>query len=269
MSSLSFDLMSHSRQEFGRNLVADHDPHHVVFPQPAAFHLEIDQTDADAEEQPAQEVVDADRQRHDVVDLLRRGPAERGDVLLRHHRVVELVVLVVEFDDRARQLRALLDAQPGRQRARGDVSDDDRKRNDLNLADQLLAHVEPADEVRRHADVVEPLEQVLRNPVVEDALAFDHLVLLGVESGGVVLEMLDQRSRFRSFVKDLRLAFIDATAAAHRNVPWFVNVHWVPWLGFRFLRPRRRKPEGTHKRKRTTIRSRPKPNRSCWAAQST
>jgi hypothetical protein len=55
-------------------------------------------------------------------------------------------------------------------------------------------------------------------------------VLLGVEGGGVIHEMLNQGSRFRALVKDLRLAFIDAATAAHRSVPWFVDVHWVPWL---------------------------------------
>src|SRR5829696_8165336 len=35
----------------GRDLVGHDDPHHVVFPQPAALHLEVDQADADAEEQ--------------------------------------------------------------------------------------------------------------------------------------------------------------------------------------------------------------------------
>src|SRR6185437_5527552 len=111
-----------------------------------------DETDADAEEEPGEEVVDTDGKRHDVVDLLRRGPAERGDVLLRHHRVVELVALVIELDDRARQLRALLDAEARRQRAGGDVTHADLERDDLDLADQLLAHIEPADEMRRHAD---------------------------------------------------------------------------------------------------------------------
>src|SRR2546429_2059791 len=103
----------------GRDFVGDDDPHHLVLEQPSAFHLEIDQTDADAQEQAGEEVVDADRERHDVVDFLRRGPAERGDVLFRHHGVVELVVLVIELDDRARQLRALLDAEGLRQRTGG------------------------------------------------------------------------------------------------------------------------------------------------------
>src|SRR5579872_6633221 len=35
----------------GRNLVSHHDAHDIVFPQPAGFHLEIHQTDTDAEEQ--------------------------------------------------------------------------------------------------------------------------------------------------------------------------------------------------------------------------
>ena len=117
-----------------------------------------------------------------------------------------------------------------RQRAGGDVAHHDFERNDLDLADQLLAHVEPADEMRRHADVVQVLEDVFRDAVVEHALAFDHLVLLGVEGGRVVLEMLDQRSGLGAFVKDLRLAFINAAAAAHRGVPWFVKIHWMPWL---------------------------------------
>ena len=225
MSSFSFDLMSHSRHGIGRDLVRHHDPHQLVLPQPPGLHLEIDQTDADAEEQPGQEIVDANGERHDVVDLLRGGPAEGGDVLLRDHRIAELIVLVVELDDRARQLGAFLDAEALRQRAGGNVAHDNLEWDDLHLADQLLAHVEPLDEVSRNPDVVEVLEDVFGDPVVEDALAFDHLVLLRIEGGRVVLEVLDQRSGLRSFIKDLRLAFIDAATAAHRRVPWFVDVH--------------------------------------------
>ena len=43
----------------------------------------------------------------------------------------------------------------------------------------------------------------------------------------VVLEVLDQSSRFRSFVEDLALAFIDSATAAHRRVPWFVHLDAV------------------------------------------
>src|SRR5262249_32053273 len=203
------------------------DTHDVVFPQPAGFHLEIDQTNADAEEKPGQEIVDADGERHDVVDLLRRSPAEGGDVLFRHHRIIELVVLVVELDDRARQLGALLDTKSLRQRTCRDITHHDFKRNDLHLADQLLAHVEPADEVSRHSDIVEVLEYIFRDAIIEDALALDHLVLFGVEGGRVVLEMLNQRSRLRAFVEDLRLAFVNSATAAHGSVPWFVKVHRI------------------------------------------
>src|SRR6185437_4520481 len=97
--------------------------------------------------------------------------------------------------------------------------------HDLDFADQLLAHVEPADEMRRHADVVEMLEDVLGDAVVEDALAFDHLMLLRIEGGGVVLEMLDQCSRLGSFIEDFRLALIDAATAAHRSIPWLGEIH--------------------------------------------
>src|SRR6185295_1921153 len=209
----------------GRNLVRHHDPHHVVFPQAACLHLEVDQPDADAEKDAGEEIVDADRQRHDVVDLLRRRPAERRDVFLRHHRVVELVVLVVELDDRARQLRALLDAEARRERAGRDVAHHDLERNDLDLADQLLAHVEPLDEVRRHADLVQVLEHVFGDTVIEDALAFDDLMLLRIEGSRVVLKVLDQGARLGPLIEDLRLALVDAATAAHRNVPWLEEIH--------------------------------------------
>src|SRR5216684_6010860 len=213
-----------------RDLVGDDDAHHLVFPQPAAFHLEIDQPDADPEEEAGQEIVDPDGERHDVVDLLGRRPAEGGDMLLRYHRVAERVVLVIELDDRARQLGAFLDAEPLAQRAGCDISHHHFQRDDLNLANQLLAHVEPADEVGGHADIVEVLEQVFGDPVVEHALAFDHLMLFRIEGGRIVLEMLDQRSRLGALIEDLRLAFIDAAAAAHRDIPWLEEIHMLPGL---------------------------------------
>src|SRR5665213_3295298 len=222
-----------------RYLVGDDNPHHLVLEQTAALHLEIDQTDADAEKQPGQEVVDADRQRHDVVDLLRRGPAERGDVLLGDHGIVELVVFVIELDDRARQLGTFLDTEPLRQRARRHVPHHHLQRHNLNFANQLLAHVETADEMGRHPDVVEVLEQVLRDPVVEDALALDDLVFLGVERGRIVLEVLDQGSRLRTFIEDLRLAFINAASPAHWDVPCIVEIHEIGVLRMTGCDPRR------------------------------
>src|SRR4029079_13017071 len=159
----------------GRNLVGHDDAHHIIFPQTARFHLEVDESDDDAEEKPSQKIVDADGERHDVVDLLRRSPAEGGDVLFRYHRIVELIVLVIELDDRARQLGALLDAEALRQGTGRDISHHDLERDDLNLPNQLLAHVEAADEVCRHPDIVEVLEHIFRDSIVQHALALDHL----------------------------------------------------------------------------------------------
>ena len=78
-----------------------------------------------------------------------------------------------------------------------------------------------------HPDVVEVLEQVLRDPVVEDALALDHLMFLGVERGRIVLEVLDQGARLRPFIQDLCLTFINAASTAHRDVPCVVEIHEI------------------------------------------
>src|SRR3546814_2937279 len=79
-----------------------HDAHVVLRVEPAELQLEVDQPDAGAEEESAEIVVHAQRQVEHVVQVLRRRPAERGDVLLRHQRIAQLVRLVVIFRDRAR-----------------------------------------------------------------------------------------------------------------------------------------------------------------------
>ena len=136
-------------------------------------------------------------------------------MLLGDQRVAERVVLVVELDDRARQLLALGDAEPLRERAGGVVAHHDLERDHLDHADQLLAHVQPADEVRRHADGVQPGHEVLGEAVVEHALALDRRLLLRVEGGRLVLEVLDQRVGLGSFVENLRLALVNQPASGH------------------------------------------------------
>ena len=136
-------------------------------------------------------------------------------MLLRHHRVVKLILLVIELDDRTRQLRAFFQSKAGRERTGSDVADHDFQRNDLDFADQLLAHVDALHEMRRHPDVVQLLEDEFRDAIVEHALAFDQRMLLGVEGGSVIFEMLDERAGLRAFVKHLSLALINATPLAH------------------------------------------------------
>src|SRR5262249_35526421 len=120
------------------------------------------------------------------------------------------------------------------------------------------------DEMGGNSDVVQMLEDVFRDSIVENALAFDHVVLLRVEGGRVVLEVLDQSSRFRSFVEDLALAFIDSATAAHRRVPWFVHLDAVAPV--EALDPRQRRG-GSTRRERAT-RPRRKASRSGATAQS-
>src|SRR6185437_15058240 len=68
---------------------------------------------------------------------------------------------------------------------------------------------------------------VLGNPVIEDALALNYLVFLGIEGSRIVLEMLNQRSRLRAFIEGFRLAFVNAATAAHGRVPRFLKIHGI------------------------------------------
>ena len=136
-------------------------------------------------------------------------------MLFSDHRIAEGIVLVIIFDQGAGQLGAFLDAEALGQRAGGDIADHDLDRNDFDLADQLFAHVEAADEVGRHADIAEQGEDMLGNPVVQHALAVDGALFLGVEGGGVILEILDDGAGFRTFIQDFGLAFVNLATTGH------------------------------------------------------
>ncbi len=136
-------------------------------------------------------------------------------MLLRDHRIAELVVLVVVLDDRTRQHGALGDAEALGEASGGDVADDHLDRDDLDLADELLAHVEAAHEMRRHADLVELGHEIFADAVVEHALAGDRALLLVVEGGGVVLEILHDGARLRPLEENLGLAFVNLPASGH------------------------------------------------------
>ena len=99
------------------------------------------------------------------------------------------------------------------------LDSDPLDRDDLHLPDQLLAHVEAADEMGGDADQVEQGEQMFGDAVVEHALAVDRTLLLRVEGGGVVLEILDQRAGLGALVEDLGLALVDLPAAGHARAP--------------------------------------------------
>ena len=79
--------------------------------------------------------------------------------------------------------------------------------------------------MRGHADVVQPLEDVFRDPVVENAFAFDDLMLLRVERGRVILKILDEGARLRALIEDLGFTLINASAAIHAVRPWLEEIH--------------------------------------------
>ena len=71
----------------------------------------------------------------------------------------------------------------------------------------------------RHALLAQPHHQILGDAVVDHTLAGDHSLLLVVEGGGVVLEVLHQGAGLRSFEQDFGLSFVDAAAAGHCWIP--------------------------------------------------
>ena len=175
---------------------------------------------------PDRKSLDADRERHDVVDLLRRRPAESGDVLFRDHRVVERVVLVVELDDR----RAAAACPPP---ARGGVASEPAAtlRTTTSSGTISTSRISCSRMLSRRMKCVgTPMSlrcwkmnseiRLFSTPLPSMISCF-----FAFERGRVVLEVLDERPGLGPLVEDLRLALVDATAAVHRRGPWFEEVH--------------------------------------------
>ena len=179
------------------------------------FDLEVDQANADTGEHALEEVVDAQCHGDDLVDLALCRPTKGVDVLFGDQRITQIVAFQAEFHDRPRQLFALFHAQALGHGSGGDIATDHFQRNDLYLLDQLLAHVQTADKMRRNADLCQTQHDKLGNAIVQHALAVERGFLLRVERGGVVLEILDERTRLRPLIEDLGLAFVDLLAATH------------------------------------------------------
>jgi len=66
-----------------------------------------------------------------------------------------------------------------------------------------------------NANSVQIFKDIFRNPVVQDTLAINDFVLLGVEGRRVILEELDQGSRFGALIQDFGFPFLDFRTSAH------------------------------------------------------
>ena len=135
-------------------------------------------------------------------------------MFVRYQRVLKLVLLKIKFNNRARQNGAFRNAQTLGQRARDDIANDDLDGNNLDLADKLLAHIQAAHKMRRHADLAQLHHQVFGNAVVKDAFAGDRAPFSVVVRGCIVLEILHKGARFGAFEQNLGLSLKNATAAA-------------------------------------------------------
>src|SRR5690606_2466499 len=66
-----------------------------------------------------------------------------------------------------------------------------------------------------NTDIAEQGKNMLAHAVVDYPFAADRALFLGIESGCVIFEILDESAGLWSFVKNLGLAFIDLATTGH------------------------------------------------------
>src|SRR5208282_4975290 len=170
--------------------------------------LEIHQDHAALIEEFAEDGVDLQRHRIDLLELFGGGPAKHYRMLAEDQRIVERVRFVVVLDYRMRQRFAFFAAEPLGHRARDDIPHHGLDRDDIQALAQHLAIVQTADEVRLHSLFFEQREKQLRHPVVDHALGLDRVALGAVERRRVVLEVGDDEVGVGRGVEFLRLALV-------------------------------------------------------------
>mmetsp|Transcript_18544 Transcript_18544/g.30523 ORF Transcript_18544/g.30523 Transcript_18544/m.30523 type:complete len:304 (-) Transcript_18544:324-1235(-) len=199
----------------GADLIGDDQTHEIALIDAAHLNLEVHQTDAHGQHHARQEIVYPQCKAQDVIHVLLAGPAKGRDMLFAHKRIAQFVVFVAIFDDGARQLRALIDAKARAQRTGGIVAHDNFKRHDFTGPHQLFTHVQAFDKVRWHPDLAQTRHKEFAEPVVQNTLALDHVFFLGVEGGGIILEILHDGAWLGAFIEDLCLAFVNLFASRH------------------------------------------------------
>lgn len=197
------------------DLVRNHQPLEFILPNPADLDLEIDQADTDAMHHAGEKIIHAQRNRYDIIEVLLGSPTERDDVFLRHKRVAQRVILVRELYNRTWQLGPFFKTQSLCHRSCGEIAHNDFEWNNFHLPDKLLAHVEALDEMGWYSDTLQPCHEILGQTVVERTLALDYRFLFSVIRGRVILEILNDGTRFGAFVQDLCFAFVDFLATGH------------------------------------------------------
>ncbi len=165
-----------------------------------------------------EEIVDANGKRHDVVEFGGIGPAKRSDVLLGDHRVFQRIRLVIELDDRARQHDAFINAEALGERACRTL----RTTTSSGIISTSLINCSRMFR-RRMKWVGMPIlfrcvKTYSEMRLFRNALAVDDFMLLFIESSRIILEELDERSGFRTFIQDLGLAFVDSAATVHSDI---------------------------------------------------
>ena len=199
----------------GADFIGENNAAVFAFPHPAKLQFEINQTDVDPGEHAAHEIIHPDSHRGNVLHLFIGRPAEAGDVFLGDQGITQRIILVIILDQCVRQRLTLFDAQPLADRTGSNVADHHFDGNDLNLPNQLLAHVQAADEMGGDANMRKAGEHMFTDAIVDNTLAVDRALFLSIEGGGIILEILDDRARFGAFIEDFGLAFVDLAATGH------------------------------------------------------
>ena len=188
-----------------RNLVRKHN---CAVAQSSEFKFEIDKLDVDFRKECGQNFVDFQSVFFYRFKLLRRAETHCKNMAVVNHGIAQCIVLVAKFENGAFEFRAFGETYAFCKRTRRNVADNNLKRNDADGLDRRFPVGKLFDKMSRNAFFFEHFHEIVRNAVVDNALARDCTLLFAVKCGCIVLIVNDINTFDIGCVNLLCLAFV-------------------------------------------------------------
>ena len=141
-----------------------------------------------------------------------------------NHGIAQCIVLVAKFENGALEFRAFGETYAFCKRTRRNVADNNLKRNDADGFDRRFPVGKLFDKMSRNAFFFKHFHEIVRNAVVDNALARDCALLFAVKCGCIVLIVNDINTFDIGCVNLLCLAFVELLSLFHFCSSFSVSV---------------------------------------------
>ena len=134
-----------------------------------------------------QQFIDTTRFFLDISNLLIVGNIQELHMLIIDKWIIQIIVLIVKFNDRSFQVQTFFHAKTFRKRTRSHVTKNNLQRNDFHFLVELFCVRNTFDKVSSHTRSIQFFKNKRRNLIIEHTFAFNSLFTSTIQHGSLIL----------------------------------------------------------------------------------